>query len=138
MSVTGRESGTTLIEALAVVSLTALVVLIGYPALRQAITGFAQREAVSVVATRLRQVRADAMRSGRPKLFEVGRDGRGFGASGWPYAYVPAGVRLEAADAVTFFGDGSSHGGAISVSAGIRATRLTVAPASGAVSEAAE
>ena len=68
MSAIGSDRGTTLIEALAVVAITALLALVGFPSLRDTLSGFAQRETVAAAGARLRQTRADAMRLGEPRL----------------------------------------------------------------------
>jgi type II secretory pathway pseudopilin PulG len=135
MSATGSDRGTTLIEALAAVTITALLALIAFPKLQQSLAGFAGRETVAAAVARLRETRADAMRLGEPKLFEVGRDGRGFGATGWSYMAAPRGVSLGASNPITFYADGSSGGGAVFISDGRRRTRLDVAAATGAISE---
>jgi len=135
MSAAGSDHGFTLIEALVVVTITALLALIAFPKLQQTLSGFAERETVAAAVARLREARADAMRLGQPRLFEVGRDGRGFVATGWTYMAAPRGVSLGASDAITFFADGSSSGGAVFVNDGRCQTRLDVASATGAISE---
>ena len=137
MSATGRpaDAGTTLIEALVVVAITGLVALIGFPTIRAGLLTLAQRQTVAIVAARLRQVRADALRSDRPVAFAVSPDGQHFGASGSPSASTPPGVALASANGagIAFFGDGSSTGGSILVLAGGHRLSVTVSPATGAV-----
>ncbi len=137
MSATGNgpDAGTTLIEALVVVAITSLVTLIGFPRLQQSLRILSQRQTAAVVAARLREARADAMSADRARAFVVGADGRGFAATGRGFARTPPGVELSAPTgrAIVFFGDGSSNGGAVWVSAGRRSTPIIVAPATGAV-----
>ena len=131
----GAQAGTTLIEALAVVAITSLVALIGFPRLQQELLTLAQRQTVCVVAARLRQVRAEAMVGDRPMVFAIGRDGLDFRASDGASARTPPGVELNAArPGVTFYVDGSSSGGSIWVRAGRRSVPVFVAPVTGAVS----
>jgi type II secretory pathway pseudopilin PulG len=132
------QAGTTLIEALAAVTLVGFVSMIAFPRLQQSLTAFSQRAAQSEVAARLRQARADAVRLNRPRLFEVADDGRGFGASGWPLTRTSAGVELSASGPITFYGDGSSSGGQVFVSAGRRTLGLAVQPSTGRVVEGGE
>ncbi len=142
MSATGEleprrraQAGTTLIEALVVVAITSLVALIGFPRLQQGLLTFAQRQTVSVVVARLRQIRAEAMLNDEPMAFAIGRDGRRFGASDGVAARTPPGVELSSSNrTVAFYGDGSSSGGSIWVSAARHGERVMVAPATGGVS----
>jgi type II secretory pathway pseudopilin PulG len=132
------QAGTTLIEALAAVALIGFVSMIAFPRLQQSLTAFSQRATEAEVAARLRQTRADAVRLDRPRLFEVADDGRGYGASGWPFMRVAAGIELNASGPITFFGDGSSSGGQVFVSAGKRSLGLAVQPSTGRVVEGGE
>jgi type II secretory pathway pseudopilin PulG len=131
------DAGTTLIEALVVVAVTAMATLIVFPALRQGFGALAGRQTVAVVAARLRQARAQALRGDQPVTFFVDENERDYGVMGGAVERVPPGVTLVAADAaarrIGFYGDGSSSGGLIGVRAGGRATLVAVAPVSGAV-----
>jgi general secretion pathway protein H len=142
MSATGRErdSGTTLIEALVVVAISALVGLIGFPRLQQGLLTLAQRQAVASVAESLRRTRAVAYLTDRPAALVVATDGLGWAASDGSAQRLPPGVSLVAqdrsghsGDSIAFFGDGSSTGGAVWVSAGHRSIPVFVAPLTGAV-----
>jgi type II secretory pathway pseudopilin PulG len=138
MSATGdpAQAGTTLIEALAALAITTLVALIAFPRVQQALVSLAQKQTVAVVAARLRQVRADALTGDRATAFAVAADGRGYGASNSPFARTLPGVELHAPQgrAIAFYGDGSSSGGAVWVSAGRSSVAVSVAPATGTVS----
>ena len=129
-----RQAGTTLIEALVVVAITALVSLIGFPRLQQGLLTLSQRQTVSAVAVRLREARAGALRSDRPAVFAIAANGRAYGWSGGPRWAAPAGIALApAGGAITFFTDGSSTGGAVWVVAPHRRLSVWVTPATGAV-----
>ncbi len=137
------EAGETLIEALVVVALTSLVALIGFPRLQQSLQVFSQHETVSIVAAQLRQTRAEAIRKDQPAIFAISPDGKGYATSGGAVSATPPGVSLQSRSApgmtggaIAFFGDGSSTGGAVWVSAGGRSLPIYVAPATGAVSGA--
>ncbi|HEY7852757.1 MAG TPA: type II secretion system protein [Caulobacteraceae bacterium] len=138
MSATGRvrDRGTTLIEALVVIAIVGLVAAIGFPRLQNSLATMGWRETVAVVTTRLRQVRADALRTDRPAAFVIAADGHGFSAPGGGTVATPAGVELSSptGKVIGFYGDGSSSGGAIWVSAGRRGTPVRVSPGTGAVS----
>jgi len=55
------DAGTTLIEALVVVTITAMVSFIGFPKLQQGFLTLAQHQTVAVVAERLRGARNEAI-----------------------------------------------------------------------------
>ncbi len=130
----GFDAGTTLIEALVVVAITALVSLIGFPRLQQGITRLSQRQTVSAVAERLREARAGALRGDRPTTFQVAANGRAYGWSGGRRWGVPPGIAVgPGGGSISFFADGSSNGGAVWILAGRRPLYVQVAPATGAV-----
>jgi general secretion pathway protein H len=131
------DSGTTLIEALTVVAITALVALIGFPQLNQALAGLKQRQTVAVVAARLRDARAQALVRDAPVVFAVTADGGGYALTGGPIVRAPPGVSLGSKtpipQGVAFYGDGSSTGGVIFINGGRRTTTVTVTPLTGVV-----
>lgn len=136
----GAESGTTLIETLVVVAITTLVALIALPQMRQGLLTLSQRQAVAVVAARLRLARAQALREDAPVVFAAAPDGAAYGVVGGVATPTPPGVtvsipRDQAAPSgrILFFGDGSASGGAVAVSAGRRTVRVVVNPGAGAV-----
>jgi len=134
------QSGTTLIEILVVVAITALVALIGLPQIRQGLLTLSQRQAVAVVAARLRLARAQALTQDSPVAFGAAPDGAAYGVVGGVATPSPPGVTVsippgEAARSgrIVFYGDGSASGGAVAISAGRRTLRVFVSPGSGAV-----
>jgi len=137
MSATGRpaEAGTTLIEALVAIAITSLIALVGFPRLQQALLGLAQRQTVAVVAAHLRQVRAAALWTDQRRALVITADGRGYAASGTISA-VPPGVELSSSGGgpITFYGDGSTTGGVIWVTAARHSVPVIVTPVSGAIS----
>jgi type II secretory pathway pseudopilin PulG len=134
------QSGTTLIETLVVVAITALVALIGLPQMRQGLLTLSQRQAVAVVAARLRLARGQALRADGPVAFAVTPDGAAYGVIGGTPTPTPPGVTVRiphgtaAADGkIVFYGDGSASGGVVAVSAGRRTLRVVVSAGAGAV-----
>jgi Tfp pilus assembly protein FimT len=134
------QAGTTLIEALVVVSILAIISLIGFPRLSGELAGLSGRQTAAAVEARLREARADALRGETTVRFFVTPDGHGFGAGRGAYAAAPAGVVLSSASpagvagvGIVFYGDGSSSGGSVWVTAAGRRIPVTVAPATGAI-----
>jgi type II secretory pathway pseudopilin PulG len=131
------DAGTTLIEALAVVAITALIAVIAFPQMNQALTSLTQRQTVAVVAARLREARAQAMLRDETAVFAVASDGAGYGVTGGPIFRAPPGVSLGSKtpipEGVAFYGDGTSSGGVVFINAGRRTMTVTVAPLSGVV-----
>ena len=134
------DSGTTLIETLVVVAVTTLVALIGLPQMRQGLLTLSQRQAVAVVAARLRLARAQALRQDAPVAFAVASDGAAYGVIGGTPTPTPPGVTVSipqggsvGSGRITFYGDGSASGGVVAVSAGRRTLRVFVSPGAGAV-----
>jgi type II secretory pathway pseudopilin PulG len=134
MSATGeaspaRETGSTLIEMLAVLVITAMAALIGFPLLERNLAPMQQRQAMAAVSARLRQVRATALASDHAAVFTVSADGASFGDPAMGLVRAPVGVRL-AADGphgrIVFYGDGSSSGGVVRVKTAHGSNVLTV------------
>ena len=130
-----REAGTTLIEALAVMAITALVAGVGFPGVEHAIAAFSQRLTIDEVATRLHEAAAEARLRDAPVGFAVASDGAAYGLTGQAAAPVRPGVTLAVAPRaaatggagpVVFFGDGSSSGGEILVTAAGATTAIEV------------
>ena len=131
------QAGETLIEALVVVALTAMVALIGFPRMQQSLVGLAQRQTVAVVAARLREARAQAMRHDTPAVFALSSDGRSYGTLGGPVNDAPSGVSLAVPRGserrIAFYGDGSSTGGVVWVRSGQHAIGVYVTTPAGAI-----
>lgn len=134
------QSGTTLIETLVVVAITALVALIAMPQMQHGLLTLSQRQAVAVVAARLRLARAQALRQDAPVTFTVAPDGLAYGVAGGVPTPTPPGVSVSivrgtaaANGGIVFYGDGSASGGAVGISAGRRTLRVVVSHVAGAV-----
>lgn len=140
MSGTGdpADAGTTLIELLVAIAVLALVTMTAFPRLEQGLLAMSRRQAAAAIAARLREVRADALLNDQRRVFAVAADGRSFLSTGYPRAGLPPGVEIAGGSGgvIAFYGDGSSSGGAVFVSAGRRTTPVLVSGATGAVSAA--
>jgi hypothetical protein len=125
----------TLIEVLAAVGLTVLVSLLVLTNLQPQLIIYAQHQTVSTVAERLREAHAAALARDGPVAAAVGGRGRALGVSGLAPTFTPAGVGLASPGerTIVFFGDGSSTGGVIWVTALGRSTPVWVVPATGSV-----
>ncbi|MEO8927776.1 MAG: prepilin-type N-terminal cleavage/methylation domain-containing protein [Caulobacteraceae bacterium] len=137
MSATGRrrDAGVTLIEVLAAIAVTSLVGLVLFTNLRPQLLTYAQHQTVSVIAERLREAHAAALRRDAPVAAAVGGRGRALGVSGMAPTFIPAGVGLSSPDdrPIVFFGDGSSTGGVVWVTAASRSVPIWIVPATGSV-----
>lgn len=134
-----RDAGTTLVEALVVVAITALAALIAFPALEKIVAQTAFRESTAVVIAELRVAHAAALHRGRPVEFRVSPDGDHFGLNNDLTRGFPEGVTLHAAQgsSVAFYPDGSSSGNEFTLSDGTRETRIHVDPVTGILERAA-
>jgi hypothetical protein len=125
----------TLIEVLAAIAVTTLVSLILFLNLQPQMLVYSQRQTVSVVAERLREAHAAALGADQPMAFAVAPNGRALGVSGMAPAATPRGVGLSSPGgrAIVFYGDGSSNGGVVWVTAANRSVPVWVVAATGAV-----
>jgi Tfp pilus assembly protein FimT len=135
MSVTGRrgDAGTTLIEALVVVAIISMVTMVAFPHLEQGWLSMSRRQTTAAVAERLREARATALLLDQPVVFSVADDGRLYGWRG-ATARTGGGIYLRSANGpIAFFGDGTSTGGAIWITAARRSSLVGVDAGNGAV-----
>jgi Tfp pilus assembly protein FimT len=135
MSETGsrRDAGTTLIEALAVVGIMALVIMVGFPRLQQNMTTLVRRQAATAVVERLREARSTALLKDQPIVFSVADNGRLYGWRG-STARTNAGVYLRPTSGpIAFYGDGTSSGGSVIVTSARRSYLIGVDAGNGAI-----
>lgn len=122
----------TLLEALVVLAMAALVGLIGYPSLDRAYHSLDARAGALTLANDLRRTRASALRSGMPAELVPARDGRGYLLADGTKRPLPGGMAIKG-DGARFFPDGSSTGGVFVVEGNSRFFRIQVEPATGVV-----
>jgi len=117
------------------VAITVMAALIGFPRLQQVLLIYSQRQTVSVVAERLREAHAGALAADRPVAFAIAPNGRALAVSGMAPAFTPHGVGLSVPGgrAIVFFGDGSSNGGVVWITAVNRSVPVWVVSTTGAV-----
>ncbi len=125
----------TLIEILAAVAVTTLVSLLLLTNLQPQMLVYAQHQTVSVVGERLREAHAGALARDGPVAAAVGARGRALGVTGMNPAVTPPGVALSSPGGrvIVFFGDGSSTGGVVWVTAAGRSIPVWVVAATGSV-----
>lgn len=135
MSATGkpRANGFTLIEALMVVAITALISGLAFPAMRSAIGGQEFRTARSGVELSLRETRAKAIRSGSAVAFRVMRGGTAIVIDGSGEKALPQSLRLAPVQNVTFFPDGTSNGATLKLGAQDRTASFIIFPTTGLI-----
>lgn len=132
----GPDHGThgfTLIEALVVMAVSALIAGIMFPQLEQSLAFLQFRSAAVSVRAGLERGRADALRQDADVRFAVADSERSFIISGEAPTDLPGSVRLRQAGAraIVFHGDGTSSGGEIAVSAGERRLVVAISPDTG-------
>jgi prepilin-type N-terminal cleavage/methylation domain-containing protein len=125
-----RANGFTLLEALVVLAVTALVTGLAFPALQSTAANWRFRSATTTLAARLSSARATAIAGDRAVNFAaagdavVVEDRISRFEPGMTTHTVPG-------TGITFFPDGSSTGGAVALSDRHRSAAFIVDPASG-------
>lgn len=129
------ERGFTLMEALVVLAVTALIAGIAFPAVQTANRYWTLRAAFLAVDTAIARTRAAAIRANRTAEITVDTDQRRFAVAGERVQTLPAAVAfLPGSDGIRFFADGSTPGGRIGLSGGSRSVWFTVSPDTGLIS----
>ncbi|MBQ1540401.1 MAG: hypothetical protein IIZ63_00240 [Caulobacteraceae bacterium] len=128
----GREAGTTLVEALVTMTILAAIGAIAFPVLRQGAASAAFGQAAVGVRADLRMARAQALVTGRRVQLVVSPQGRNYGWTPGPLRALTTGLSMAPTGAaLSFYPDGSSSGGRLSLSNGRLTARFEVDPASG-------
>ncbi|MGD0189604.1 MAG: prepilin-type N-terminal cleavage/methylation domain-containing protein [Rhizomicrobium sp.] len=136
MSAAGNEAGFTLLEMLVVLGLLSLISMIAIPDFERVIGLLELRETAATLQANLRVIRADALRSDQEVDFALDGDGKGYQWSEVEKRRVPDRVDLRMAkgQAIVFYGDGTTSGGAVKVLSGGREILIIVDESTGAVS----
>jgi len=117
MSAAGdRESGVTLLEALVVIAVTALIATIIVPNIAQSLALLSLRESVRLVQADLRVARATALRTGTKVTVTERPDRHGYDWIGGT-RHLPEDVTLNMSAPITFMADGSIVTASISLAA---------------------
>ncbi len=123
-----RDAGTTLIEVLVVVAVTALIGGIAFPRLQQNLGTLALRQAASALEANLRIARAEALRSGGRVVVAMAPDGRSYGWLTGSQTAVPGAVHLNANPnrSIEFYPDGTSTGGHFVMATAYRSIGISI------------
>jgi general secretion pathway protein H len=133
------QRGFTLIEALVVVAIAALVSALMFPRLQGMITGQELRTARSELIMSVRETRALAIRSGAPSRFQITENGRAYQVGGRFEQTLPASVQLSSAasnGALIFYPDGTSNGGRLALANRDRRLEFVIFPTTGLIAAA--
>jgi len=129
-------AGFTLLEALVVLAVLALIAGIGFPRVDAAMRRFAAHEAAARVGRALHAARAAAFRRDMPVRFMILDEGRGFAVLD-ERDRVPADLRAEASSgSILFFPDGTSAGGTVGLNGTGGRWRWHVHPTTGMIEDA--
>lgn len=131
--------GFTLIETLVVIAVAALISGLLFPRLQGVVRGQEYRMARSAMVLGVREARALAIRSGKPAIFRVTSDAAGFRVGDRAVQPLPEAVTLRTKSrggAITFYTDGTSNGGRLSLATGGVGQDFIVFPTTGLIFEA--
>jgi len=123
----------TVLEALVVLAVTALIGAIAYPRLEQAYRVFEQREAGQAILLDLNRQRAAALAGGRAGGLRPLAGGQGYRLADGSVRALPLGCVLTAPAEIRFLPDGSAVGGEVVVRGPAGTLALWVEPATGMV-----
>ena len=131
--------GFTLIEALVVVAIAALIAGLMFPRLQGIVSGQEYRMARSALILAVRETRALAIRSGKSAAFRVAADAKGYQVGARPSQTLPAAVALRSTardGSITFYNDGTSNGGRLSLADKTNRQDFIIFPTTGLIAEA--
>lgn len=135
-----RERGFTLLEMLVVLAITALIAGLLYPQLENARTSLRQRFAREHVAAAVEAARAAARRGGAPVSLAADRGATALVIGGSRQIVVDPARELPLAmrpQTVTFYPDGSTTGGELTLGTGRGAATFAISRAGGQLLAAA-
>lgn len=132
-------TGFTLLEALVVVAIAGLISGLMFPRLQSAISGQEFRMARSALLLGVRETRALAIRSGEPATFRIAEGANGFRIGAQPPRSLPKSVSLISrlrSGTITFYNDGTSDGGRLSLAAAKTRQDFIIFPTTGLIVQA--
>lgn len=133
MSAAGNsQAGITLLEALVVIAIVALIAAIISPNIEASLNTLSLRQSASVMQADLRVARATALRTGSKVTVKLRPDRHGYDWIGGTREF-PEAVSVSMSNPVTFMADGSLIPATISVSSGTRNIPLAINATTGAV-----
>jgi len=128
-----REAGVTLLEALVVIAVMALVAALVAPNIGASLNLLSLRQSASVLQADLRVARATALRTGSKITLTPLRNGHGYDWIGGT-RHLPDAIHLSMSGPITFMADGSMVPATISIASGARHIPLSINDTTGAVS----
>lgn len=133
MSAAGNpESGVTLLEALVVIAIVAMVAALVAPNIGASLDLLSLRQSASVMQADLRVARATALRTGNPVTVTPLKNGHGYDWIGGT-RHFPDAIKVSMSSAVSFMADGSMIPANIALASGARRIPLNINSTTGAV-----
>jgi general secretion pathway protein H len=133
MSAAGnREAGVTLLEALVVIAIVAMIAALVAPNIGASMDLLSLRQSASVLQADLRVARATALRTGNTVTVTPLKNGRGYDWIGGT-RHFPEAVSLSMSGPVSFMADGSMIAANISIGSGTRHIPLNINSTTGAI-----
>ena len=133
MSAAGRrEAGVTLLEALVVIAIVALIAGLISPNMRTSLDVLSLRQSAAVLQADLRVAHATAMRTDNPVTVKPLPGGHGYDWIGGT-KHLPETITLAMSAPVTFMPDGSLMPADISIAAGKRRIPIAIDATTGAI-----
>jgi general secretion pathway protein H len=126
------ESGVTLLEALVVIAIVALIAGLIAPNMRTSLDVLSLRQSAAVLQADLRVAHATAMRTGTPVTVKALPDGRGYDWIGGT-KHLPEDMTLNMSGPVSFMPDGSLLPVTIAITSGKRHIPIAMDPTTGAI-----
>jgi prepilin-type N-terminal cleavage/methylation domain-containing protein len=129
------ETGFTLIEALVVIAIAALVTSIAFPGIERSLDYWRFRSSLTAAEVALQEARALALRQRRSIRISINSAGHNISVAGGPAVMLAPSTNIaETSPAIDFYGDGSSSGGRIVLlGAQNRRATLVVSPDTGRI-----
>ncbi len=129
-------NGFTLLEMLVVLALLGLIGGLGFPAIGRMTEGQMFRTAAMQIDVAVRRAQADALSTGRSVRVAPFHNDDQRSSIALVRNSVSTGMKIDQPTTLTFYRDGTSSGGTISLASGHRLFRLVIDPQTGAIRSA--